>query len=515
MDRWLPSKGLGSPSGQIHSVEWNNLYRIVRCKARMKRIFSSPILPLVTGAALRLFFVFKFPAGAGDTVIYNQLATNWLKHAKYAMDIGGQPVSVDIRMPGYPAFLAIIYALTGHTGEAARRAVLLAQAFVDLSTCVLIGALASLLALLWNEKSSSRRAFLIGLWLAAVCPFTANYTAVPLTEVWAIFLTALASLFLVAVIASAAGVSSLGRWSVTGRNYWLATALAGFVVGLGTLFRPEAPLLLATTFLVLAVVLLRRGEFRRLLLTIALMGFAAALPLVPWTIRNARTLHEFQPLTPRNAMLPDELDPRGFMAWERTWLYRVRDCYLVSWKLNDEEIHLSDIPSAAFDTPEERARVAAVLDIYNEDLTLTPEEDAVFAQLARERTARHPLRTYLTIPLRRAVRIWFTPRIELVPVSGNVFPLRYMHQEDAVDQRITILLFFLNILYVALALWGSFRLRSPAARAVLCLLLLYILARTAFLITLETPEPRYVLVCFPALIALAAQLFLPRTPADT
>jgi len=59
----------------------------------MKRVFSSPILPLVTGAALRLFFVLKFPAGAGDTVIYDQLATNWLKHAKYAMDIAGQPVS--------------------------------------------------------------------------------------------------------------------------------------------------------------------------------------------------------------------------------------------------------------------------------------------------------------------------------------------------------------------------------------------------------------------------------------
>jgi len=178
----------------------------------MKRVFSSPILPLVTGAALRLFFVLKFPAGAGDTVIYDQLATNWLKHAKYAMDIAGQPVSVDIRMPGYPAFLAIVYALTGHTGEAARRAVLLSQAFVDLSSCVLIGALAALLASLCTEKAHARRAFLIGLWLAALCPFTANYAAVPLTEVWAIFLTTLASLFLVAVIASAAGVASLGQW---------------------------------------------------------------------------------------------------------------------------------------------------------------------------------------------------------------------------------------------------------------------------------------------------------------
>src|SRR6267142_2795013 len=344
MNRGCPQAGVESPSGQSHSVEWNNISRIVRCKARMKRVFSSPILPLVTGAALRLFFVLKFPAGAGDTVIYDQLATNWLKHAKYAMDIAGQPVSVDIRMPGYPAFLAIVYALTGHTGEAARRAVLLSQAFVDLSSCVLIGALAALLASLCTEKAHARRAFLIGLWLAALCPFTANYAAVPLTEVWAIFLTTLASLFLVAVIASAAGVASLGQWPVTGSNYWLAAALAGFVVGLGTLFRPEAPLLLVTAFLVLAAILPPRREFKRLVLTLALMGFGSAMPLVPWIVRNARTLHEFQPLTPKDATLPGELDPKGFMAWERTWLYRVRDCYLVSWKLNDEEMRLSDMP---------------------------------------------------------------------------------------------------------------------------------------------------------------------------
>ena len=482
----------------------------------MKRVFSSPLLPLVTGAALRLYFVWKFPSGSGDTAIYDQLATNWLKHGQYAMDIAGQPVSVDIRMPGYPAFLVILYALTGHTGEIAYRAVRATQAFVDLSTCVLIGALAALLALLCNQKVHVRRAFLVGLWLAALCPFTANYAAVPLTEVWAVFFTALATLFFVPVIADAAGVSSLGQWSVTGRNHWLAPPIAAFTVGLGTLFRPEAPLLLVTAVPILAALLLHRGEFKRMLLTIALMGVAAALPLVPWTIRNARTLHEFQPLTPQSATLPGELDPKGFMAWERTWLYRVRDCYLVPWKLNGEEIHIDDIPSTAFDTPEEQDRVAAVLDAYNDELTLTPEEDAAFAQLARERTARHPLRTYLWIPLRRAVRIWFTPRIELLPVSGNVFPLRYMHEEDPVDQRVTIKLFFLNILYVALGLWGAWRLwKFPAARAALAFFLLYILLRTAFLTTLETPEPRYVLVCFPALIALAAQLFLPRTPVDT
>jgi hypothetical protein len=237
------------------------------------------------------------------------------------------------------------------------------------------------------------------------------------------------------------------------------------------------------------------------------MGFACALPLVPWTIRNAVTLHEFQPLAPKDTNLPSELDPKGFMAWERTWLYRVRDNYLVAWKLNDEEIHMEDIPESAFDIPEERERVAAILETYNDEITWTAQEDAVFAQLARERTARHPLRTFLWIPLRRAERIWFTPRIELVPISGHVFPLAYQHEEDPVDQKLTILFFLANVFFVALALWGSWKVwRFPAARPALAVLIFYIVVRTAFLTTLETPEPRYVLVCFPAVLALGAQV---------
>jgi hypothetical protein len=205
------------------------------------------------------------------------------------------------------------------------------------------------------------------------------------------------------------------------------------------------------------------------------------------------------------------VDPKGFMAWERTWLYRVRDNYLVAWKLNDDVINLDDIPPSAFDTPEQRDRVAAVLEQYNDDLTWNREEDAIFAQLARERTARHPLRTYLWIPLRRAERIWFTPRIELLPISGHVFPLAYQREEDPVDQEMTILFFFLGVLYIALALWGITKLwHCRAARLPVAVLLLYIVVRTAFLTTLETPEPRYVLVCFPAIIALAAQVIAGR-----
>jgi hypothetical protein len=473
----------------------------------MKRIFFNSLTALFTGACLRLVFVLKFPAASGDTVVYDELATNWVKLGKYAMAIDGKPTPVDLRMPGYPAFLAIIYALTGRTGQSARLAVMLAQVLVDLTTCLGIAALAMVLAILCNQTSNAKKAFIAALWVAALCPFTANYVAVPLTEVWATFFTALAFLVLALLATQATGSTSLvlARREITQKDYWKLASLGGIIVGLGTLFRPETPLLLITTFPLLGYWMLRRGEAKRWLLTCTVMAIACGLPLLPWVIRNAVTLHEFQPLAPKDTTLPSEVDPKGFLAWERTWLYRMRDCYLVSWKLNEEEIHLEDIPSWAFDTPEEKERVEAVLEKYNDDTTWTAEEDTVFAQLARERTARHPFRTYLWMPLRRAAHMWFTPRIELVPVSGHVFPLAYMREEDPVDQEITILFFVVNALYVALGIWGAWRLfRCHLARAAVAVSLAYIIVRTAFLTSLETPEPRYVLVCFPALIAFAA-----------
>ena len=102
--------------------------------------------------------------------------------------------------------------------------------------------------------------------------------------------------------------------------------------------------------------------------------------------------------------------------------------------------------------------------------------------------------------------MWFTPRIELIPVSGTVFPLVVSWRDDKVDQLVTVGLFLLNLGYVALGFWGAWRLwrsGSPVRPAV-ALIVTFILLRTAFLTTLETPEPRYVLVCFPALIALGA-----------
>src|ERR1700740_3253065 len=81
---------------------------IVRCWQAMKRVFSHPLFALVIGLLLRLFFVFRFPSSAGDTLLYDGLASNWLRRRVYGIPIDGVLTPLDIRMPGYPAYLALI-----------------------------------------------------------------------------------------------------------------------------------------------------------------------------------------------------------------------------------------------------------------------------------------------------------------------------------------------------------------------------------------------------------------------
>lgn len=478
----------------------------------MKRIFSSPGFALAAGLCLRLLFVLKFPADSGDTALYEEIATNWLKQHAYALNLHGALTPVDVRVPGYPAFLALIYALTGRTGEAARLRVMLAQVVVDLLGCLVIAALAAGLLILADRGGSLKRVFTAALWLAALCPFTANYTAAVLTETLAVFSSAIAMLLLVGVAANSHDLAFPkprkrweGNWS---QDFRFFAASSGVVVGFGTLFRPESPLLLMAAWVGSAFALLPHRQVKHLLRIVLFTSLGCVLPLLPWAIRNAATLHEVQILAPKFSTLPGEVVPYGFMAWEKTWLYRVSDCYLVPWKLNEESINIDEIPTRAFDSQEEKQRVAAILAQYNQDLSLTKDEDDAFGQITRERVARHQLRTYLWIPAARAVVIWFSPRIELLPISGNVFPLAQMYDQDPADQGFTILLFFLNIIYLGLGLWGAVRLWrfSAVVRPALVFLIIFIVLRTAFLTTLETPEPRYVLVCFPALIAFGAQL---------
>jgi len=474
----------------------------------MKRIFWNVLAALCAGACLRLFFVLEFPANSGDTVLYEQMATNWLKHGVYAMEVNGAIQPVDLRMPGYPAYLALVYWLTGKTAVAAHLWVMLGQVAADLTGCVFVGWLAALLLMLGDKHARKQPVMISAIWLAALCPFTANYTAVPLTETFAVMLTTVSLIFLLHLFGSTEDLLHVPKrrpweWENDFRHW---AAPLGLTVGIGALFRPETPLLLIAAWLGTAYQLVPRDKARLWIHIVLHSGLACLIPLLPWATRNFVTLHEVQFLAPKNSNLPGELVPSGFMAWEKTWLFRMKDCYLAPWKLNGETITVEELPQRAFDSEEEKERVAMILERYNEELTLTKEEDAAFAQLASERTARDPWRTYVWVPILRVATLWFAPRIELLPVSGTVFPLRQAWEDDKVDQSATVGLFLLNIFYVGLGIGGAVKLWSwgTGPRAAVLTIGLFVLMRTAFLTTLETPEPRYVLECFPALFALGA-----------
>jgi 4-amino-4-deoxy-L-arabinose transferase-like glycosyltransferase len=459
-------------------------------------------LAVLAGLGLRVFFVLKFPVtDSGDAPFYIELAWTWLKHGVYGFPVNGQLTPVDMRVPGYPAFLATVFAFAGNSP----RAVMLAQAVLDLATCFLIALIAARLA----PEISRRRVTLAALWLAALCPFTANYAAVALTETLTIFLTTLAILILLETdLGGKISVFRDGRLTNWLLNPWF---LAGLVVGFGTLVRPETPLLLFAAGVVLAIKWWRPLDWLKLLRAGLLLGFGVILPLVPWAARNWRTLHDVQFLAPRYSELPGEYTPLGFNAWTNTWLWHFRDVYLTQWKLNVEEISIDDIPASAFDSPAERERVSDLLDQHNEELTMGPQLDEQFREIARERTQRRPLRTYVKIPFLRALTLWFTPRIELLPYSGHLWPMGVEWEDDRPDFVITLSLVIVNFIYLAMALAGAWIARH---RPGVAFLIAFIIIRTAFFTKfVETPEPRYVLECFPAVIALAAQVFGPGASA--
>src|SRR5580658_1035243 len=140
----------------------------------LSKMRTNMALAALAGLALRLFLVLRYPvADTGDAPFYIDLAWNWLKNGVYGFAIDGVLTPVDMRVPGYPAFLAAVFSFAGQS----TRAAMLAQVALDLVTCVVIALIGARLVGVAADSAVRRRVFIAGVWLAALCPFTGNYTA--------------------------------------------------------------------------------------------------------------------------------------------------------------------------------------------------------------------------------------------------------------------------------------------------------------------------------------------------
>src|SRR5262249_1393362 len=145
--------------------------------------------------------------------------------------------------------------------------------------------------------------------------------------------------------------------------WWI---VAGLIGGVNVLFRPDSGLFVASVGVTLAIAgFWRFKNFKRTVASGALFSLVFVLVLVPWTIRNARFFHLFQPLARVHGELPGEFVPGGYFLWLRTWLDDERYVSPFLWSLDTDPITMDDVPPHAFDSPDEKTRVAALLDRYN------------------------------------------------------------------------------------------------------------------------------------------------------
>jgi 4-amino-4-deoxy-L-arabinose transferase-like glycosyltransferase len=427
--------------------------------------------------------------------------------------------------------------------------------------------LIALIAFAWEpEQSRRRRTAAIAFALAALCPFTAIYVGAVLTETLTIFFALAATLAATYAIASDGLKRSMLWW-----------ACAGLSGGMCVLVRPDAGLFVGATglTLVLAELLLKRREpadlahrIGRIVSSGAILTAAFVITLAPWTIRNERVFHVFQPLAPAHAEMPGEFVPRGYYTWVKTWIDDGRYVEPVLWTLNDQPIDLEEIPNKAFDSADERAKVGGLLERYNHppgvpvsgevaanssadtggnnpqtdeadegdesddtaagdgeeqdapdqsdvdekgQVLMTPEIDQGFAQIAHERVERDPVRYYLWLPIKRAVSLWFDTHSQYYPFEGELFPLSDL--DEGTRQQVWLPIFTaLTWVCTILAFVGAWALiKARSAWAFVLLACLMTLPRLIFFATLENPEPRYVveLFVFTSILGAIAISWLP------
>lgn len=505
----------------------------------MKKLLVTALLLIVAGFGFRLFLALRLPNDEPDDGrLYAQIAMDVAEHRRYSIETEEPYSPTYIRVPGYPLFLAGVYSLFGADNN---RAVRVAQAAVDTITCLLV----ALLAMAWCPETwprkERRRAGLLALALAVLCPFPAIYVATILTETNATLLAT------ACVLAATLGIRSAG--AKKSAAWWMLAGLAG---GALTMFRPDGGMFVAAVGATLVLVGLRRARpaWRRTLLCGVALSLGFTVMLAPWVIRNARVFGVFQPIAPAQANMPGEFVPQGYIRWLRTWVDDVRYTETLEWPLDTEPFRIENAPDYAFDSPEERERVAALLEQYNnasseagpgsklpasapapepeqasgdntgtgeevfgkadaaddqdstEETTahpaveMTPEIDAGFAELAGERIARHPMRYYLHVPVKRALSLWFDSHSQYYPFQGELFPLSALDY-DLHQQYWLPLFMLLTLAYTGLGAGGLAVMwkHSGSKRWVLMVALLT-LPRIAFLSSMENPEPRYVVELF-------------------
>jgi hypothetical protein len=230
---------------------------------------------------------------------------------------------------------------------------------------------------------------------------------------------------------------------------------------------------------------------------------ASVTPLIPWTVRNWRVFHVFQPLASRYANDPGEFVPMGFNHWMKTWVVDFVSVEEVYWKVPGEPVDPHVLPERAFDTWPDYEKTQELIARYNSELDIDPALDQEFESLARSRVEHNPIRYDIWLPTLRMTDMWLRPRTEMLDIETRWWEFR-LHPRES---WFAVAWAGLNLFYILAALRGWIKQRLGTVGI---FLIGFVVLRTLFLSSLENPEPRYVLECFPVVLALAGCAFVHR-----
>ena len=445
---------------------------------------------LLAGLGIRIFFLRRHAFLAGDSYLYQDIAQNWMHAHIYGLSTDTDPRPTLIRLPGYPAILAVSAWLFDRWLQAnigtlrSFWPVLWLQIVADLGTCCLAASIA--------RRMFGTRTALAALALGCLCPFTANYTAVPLTETFTLFFLALA-------------FQGLQSWM--DQPDFRRVALIAGALSASVLLRPDQGLLAVAVVgaMPLAPHVAPRIRVRMAILCCLL----ASVPFVPWTVRNARTFGVFQPLAPKLANDPGEVPSLGFQRWYRTWAVDFSSTEDAYWKYPEDTVQMGDLPDRAFDSPAERATVANLLQQTAVTHKLNAKVEQEFTQLALQRSHNHPVRTHVLMPLARLINMLLHPRVEMLPVAERWWQYR-LHKGQTVFAWSYGLLSFAYLLLGAIGVKRALR----ANRLLAFSMLAYVALRCALLLTLDNAEQRYTLEFFPIFFVWGGAVLLRPEPTS-
>jgi 4-amino-4-deoxy-L-arabinose transferase-like glycosyltransferase len=417
-----------------------------------------------------------------DSYGYIKLADELRVHHRYALG-PNEPLHF-ARVPGYPIFLALTKggAPAGMNGGPGWDMIKRGQRWFDFF-------IALPLLFLLARRLGGPKAGLIALGIAAVFPFTVIFTAVALTESISTTLT----------------VAAIAPLILGARRPRTWFAVAGAMVGLATLVRPDG-ILLASAF-VPAILLLRpnarRWRERAIVGALSLAGFLVAYG--GWPVRNLADFGRPIWLGQHTNRFARPLDHyQGYWSWMRTWCggWECQTAPATCFFNPPCVPSVAEYPAAAVDGGD----LPTVEKLFAERARdgLSPAVSVGFQKLADARRARHPLQVLVKLPLERAWHMWVARRDEVLPPNWR--PWRQVTNRIAPHFRTLSF-----ALLLALLLSGALLLLRRDTRGAALVLLVPIVTRSLVLPFELYSMPRYAVEVMPlAFVLIAVALALAR-----